>query len=90
MVLWSGTSVAILPLAGGTRAWLAVGDPMEDLGSRRDAGPVAVIPGAAGGLATASARAWHQDSTGIKGAAEPGDEFGRVVGPDRAVGAYEY
>jgi hypothetical protein len=84
-----GTSVAILPLAGGGRAWLAVGDAMEDLGSRRDAGRVVVIPGAASGLATGSARAWHQDSKGIKGAAEAGDEFGRVVGPDRAAGAYE-
>jgi len=84
-----GTSVAILPLAGGTRAWLAVGDPMEDLGSRKDAGRVVVIPGAASGLATASARAWHQDSKGIKGAAETGDEFASVVGPDRSAGAYE-
>ena len=83
-----GTSVAILPLAGGARAWLAVGDPMEDFGSRKDAGRVVVIPGAADGLATASARAWHQDSKGIKGVAEAGDEFGRVVGPDRAAGAY--
>lgn len=83
-----GTSVAILPLAGATRAWLAVGDPMEDLGSRRDAGRVVVIPGAPSGLGASSARAWHQDSAGIKGAAETGDEFGRVVGPDRAVGAY--
>ena len=84
-----GTSVAILPLAGGARAWLAVGDPMEDLGSRKDAGRVVVIPGADDGLATASARAWHQDSKGIKGTAQAGDEFGRVVGADRAAGAYE-
>ncbi len=62
---------------------------MEDFGSRKDAGRVVVIPGADDGLATASARAWHQDSKGIKGAAAAGDEFGRVVGADRAAGAYE-
>ena len=78
-----GTSVAILPPAGGTRAWLAVGDPMEGLGSRKDAGRVVVIPGAASGLATASARAWHQDSTGIKGAQKSTTTARIVTTPSR-------
>jgi hypothetical protein len=52
-------------------------------------GAVGVLPGSGNGLATGSARSWHQNSAGIKAAAEPGDEFGRVVGPDRAAGAYE-
>jgi hypothetical protein len=55
----------------------------------RDAGRVVVIPGVASGLAAGSARAWYQSSTGVKGAAEPGDEFRGVIGPDHAVGAYE-
>jgi hypothetical protein len=77
-----GAHVAILPLAGGSTGWLVVGSPGEDLGSADiNEGRVVVMPGSPIGPATSSARAWHQDSPGIKGAAEIGDLFGRTVGP---------
>lgn len=60
----------------GAAAWLAIGAPWEDLGRAVDAGAVTVVPGAASGLEPSASRWWHQDSAGIKGAAEPGDLFG--------------
>lgn len=83
-----GASVAVLPFSGGAAEWLAIGSPGEALGRIADAGRVVVVPGSAGGLLPASSRAWHQDSRGIKGAAESdggfelafGDMFGASVG----------
>ena len=67
---------------GDGYADLAVGVPGEDLGSRaskRDAGAVQVLYGSKYGP-TARDQLWHQDSKGIKGAAERGDNFGRGPG----------
>jgi hypothetical protein len=56
---------------------LAVGVPGEDVGSVENAGAVNVIYGSAsGGLTADGNQLWHQDSTGIADAAEPGDIFG--------------
>jgi len=41
------------------------------------------VPGSHGGVVPTSSRAWHQDSRGIKGAAEAGDVFGEAVGVTR-------
>ena len=65
---------------------LAVGVPMEDIGSRVDAGAVNVIYGAAGfGLYVRDSQIWHQDSSRIEGGAEAGDRFGL----DLAVGDFD-
>ncbi len=55
---------------------LAVGVPGEDVGTVADAGAVNVIYGGPTGLTAAGNQLWTQDSEGIKGTQEPGDEFG--------------
>ncbi|MGB7981185.1 MAG: hypothetical protein WCF36_10390 [Candidatus Nanopelagicales bacterium] len=82
-----GASVTALPFARGAADWLAVGSPGEALGRRTDAGRVVAIPGSSGGVVPTSSRSWHQNSPGIKGAAESdgdvewalGDTFGASV-----------
>ena len=55
---------------------LAIGVPFEDLGTISNAGSVNVIYGSAAGLAATGNQLWSQDSAGIPGSAESGDEFG--------------
>jgi hypothetical protein len=57
---------------------LAVGVPLEDVGSDRDGGAVGVLYGTEDGLQAASPddQLWTQDSPGVGGAAEAGDRFG--------------
>jgi hypothetical protein len=55
---------------------LAVGAPIEDVGSIVDAGAVSVIYGSASRLTADANQRWHQDSTGIADAAEADDRFG--------------
>ena len=75
-----GAAVSVLPFAGGRASWLAVGSPGEALGRLTDAGRAVVIPGSASGLRMGAARAWHQNTRGIRGAAERGDRFGASLG----------
>jgi hypothetical protein len=56
---------------------LAVGVPGEDVGGAVDAGAVNVLHGSAVGLVGASL--FTQDTAGVGGAAESGDEFGAAV-----------
>jgi hypothetical protein len=60
---------------------LAIGVPFEDVGSIADAGAVNVLYGSssANGLTTANDQFWHQDSAGVPGGAEAGDEFGAAL-----------
>jgi hypothetical protein len=58
---------------------LAVGVRNEDIGSVEDAGAVNVIYGSAAGLAPNNEPAWHQDQTGVPGAAEVWDHFGEEL-----------
>ena len=71
-------AIVILPFRGGTHAWLAVNTffnrPEPDY-----AGAVTVLQGIPSG-APGPATVWSQDSPGIRGAAEPGDSFGQVIG----------
>jgi hypothetical protein len=55
---------------------LAIGVPYEDVGAVVDAGAVNVVYGSANGLVATGSSLWHQDSTGVAGAAETGDHFG--------------
>jgi hypothetical protein len=55
---------------------LAVGVPLEDTAGNSNDGGVNVIYGSAGGLTATGDQFWNQDSTGIPGVAESGDEFG--------------
>src|SRR5919198_5628860 len=55
---------------------LAVGVPLEDVGTVANAGAVNVIYGSAAGLTAAGNQFWHENKGGIDDSAEPGDRFG--------------
>ncbi len=55
---------------------LAVGVPVESLGTNAGVGIVNVIYGSGGGLNSAGNQFWSQNSTDIADKAEPGDSFG--------------
>lgn len=87
-----GDSVAVGRLDGDRYADLVVGAPGED----RSAGRVTVIRGGSSGFARAGHRTLGQDTAGVPGVRESGDEFGAAVTlldgsgdrtPDLAVGA---
>jgi hypothetical protein len=59
---------------------LAIGARGETVNAASEAGAVSVIYGAGGGLFSGGNQFWSQDSTGIVGAAETGDWFGRALG----------
>jgi hypothetical protein len=59
---------------------LVVGVPFEDVSGATDAGALNVIYGSPGGLSATGNRIWHQDSPGIRDAAEPGDKFAFALG----------
>jgi hypothetical protein len=74
-----GFSLASGDLNGDTFADLAVGIPGESIAGHPAAGAAAVIYGSASGLATLGNQRWHQNTSGIPGAAESGDQFGFSV-----------
>jgi hypothetical protein len=67
---------AIVPLSGGTHAWLAV---WQETGEAYSPGAVAVLQGTPAGTPGPVTR-WTQDSPGVKGVAEHDDFFGRAIG----------
>jgi hypothetical protein len=58
---------------------LAVGVPGEAIGAIEVAGAVNVLYGAAGGLTGTGSQLFGQDTGGVAGTAEPGDEFGSAL-----------
>ncbi|MGH2572720.1 MAG: hypothetical protein ACRDGU_04435 [Actinomycetota bacterium] len=62
---------------------LVLGVPFEDVSGATDAGAVSVIYGSPDGLSATGNRIWHQDSAGIRDAAEPGDMFAFALGAAR-------
>src|SRR5215207_1067799 len=71
-----GYSLAAGDFNGDGRTDLAVGVPLEDTAGNTNDGGVNVIYGSAGGLTATGDQFWNQDSTGIVGVAESGDQFG--------------
>jgi len=69
------SSVQALPLSGGTGRWLVLGAPYGELNAPTGSGMVGVLQGAADGTA-GPVMVWNQDTPGIKGSAEAGDNFG--------------
>jgi disulfide bond formation protein DsbB len=61
---------------------LAIGVPGESLGSIVETGAVHVLYGSAAGLTATGNQFWHQNSSGIKDAAESFDYFGSVLGAE--------
>jgi hypothetical protein len=76
-----GFALAIADYGRSSRADLAVGTPLEDLGAIKDAGLVNVLYGTSTGPTGTKAQAWTQDSGGIGGSAERYDEFGSTLAP---------
>ncbi|SDR87137.1 FG-GAP repeat-containing protein [Friedmanniella luteola] len=64
---------------GDGYADLAVGVPLEDVGTTADAGAVQVFYGAAGGLSGTRSLVLHQNVNGVADTAERGDRFGSAV-----------
>jgi hypothetical protein len=71
-----GAALAAGDFNGNGFADLAIGVPLEDLGSTVDAGGVNVLYGSSSGLTAAGNQFWDQDSGTILGAAETSDHFG--------------
>jgi len=72
----SGESVTAGDFNGDGYDDLAFGSPGEDIGTESNAGAINVIYGSAAGLTTTGNQQWHQNTTGIAGAAEPNDNLG--------------
>ncbi len=58
---------------------LVIGAPREDLGSKRNAGAVFLLPGSADGVTTSGSSVLHQGVAGVPGASEKGDRFGSTL-----------
>jgi hypothetical protein len=71
-----GAALAAGDFNNDTFADLAIGAPVEDIGSVLDAGAVNVLYGSAARLTTTGNQQWRQGSGGIIGVAEDGDTFG--------------
>ncbi|WP_246212299.1 FG-GAP and VCBS repeat-containing protein [Streptomyces abyssomicinicus] len=74
-----GHSVAAGDVNGDGYADLAVGTPGENIGTVRNGGAVTVLLGGARGLSGTGARVYDQDTSGVAGAVEAKDAFGRAV-----------
>jgi len=78
---WFGYSLAAGDFNGDRIDDLAIGVPLEDVGSNTDAGYVNVIYGAGPGLGLeafgpVTAQAWHQNRPGVPNFNEASDRFG--------------
>jgi hypothetical protein len=76
-----GGSLAAADFGRSGRCDLAIGTYGEKLGGIPHAGAVTVLYGRATGLSARDVQRWSQDTPGIKGTAEPYDEFGSVLAP---------
>ncbi len=74
-----GNSLAAGDMGNGSQADLAIGVPGKDISLKDKAGAVNVIYGGASGLTTTGNQQWSQDSSGILGTADAGDNFGYSV-----------
>ncbi|MFI7102540.1 FG-GAP and VCBS repeat-containing protein [Streptomyces sp. NPDC050161] len=74
-----GASLAAGDVDGDGRDELAVGVPGESIGSKHKAGSTVLLKGSADGLTGTGAQAFSQDTAGVPGVAEAGDEFGGNV-----------
>ena len=71
-----GASLAIGGYGRSPADDLAVGVPLEGIGTQPDAGMVEVLYGSGTGLSATGVQGWTQDSPGITGTSEAHDRFG--------------
>lgn len=74
-----GDSLAAGDFDGDGYADLAVGAPNASIGSVAFCGSVSTFYGSSAGLSAAGAQHWSQSSTGVGGAPEWGDDFGKSL-----------
>ncbi|MGW0536995.1 FG-GAP repeat protein [Streptomyces sp. NPDC003032] len=72
-----GASVSAGDVTGDGLPELAVGAPGETVDTVADTGSVTLLKSSGG--AFTSGKAWHQETAGVPGVAEPGDHFGTSV-----------
>jgi hypothetical protein len=71
-----GSTLAVADLNRDGRAEVVAGAPEAAAGTAPSAGVVVALTGSAAGIDKAAFRIVHQNSTGVSGAAESGDQFG--------------
>jgi hypothetical protein len=76
---WFGYAVGTGDFNGDGFDDLITGVPLEDVGGIADAGGANVIYGTLTGLSASGNQFWDQNSTGISGGAEAGDDFAFAV-----------
>ena len=90
-----GAALAAANLVGSSQGDLAVGVPLENVGSVSDAGAVHILRGSPTGLTTAADQVVSQNTAAVADSAERGDRFGSALAaadlagssrPDLAVG----
>lgn len=74
-----GESLAAADFGKGAQADLAIGVPLENVGSVVNAGAVNIIYGTSTGLASSGNQFWHQNSSGIASSTAEGDQFGDAL-----------
>ncbi|MFG2378770.1 hypothetical protein ACGFY9_45895 [Streptomyces sp. NPDC048504] len=74
-----GQSISIGNVDGDKYADVLVGAPGEAVGTHKLAGTAVLLRGSATGLTTAKAAGYTQDTAGVPGAVETGDQFGAAV-----------
>ncbi|MET8947536.1 FG-GAP-like repeat-containing protein [Streptomyces sp. NPDC004542] len=74
-----GVALSTGDINGDGYADVAVGAHGEDVGSARDAGSVTILFGSASGLKTSGAKSYTQNTSGVPGTAETGDDLGQSV-----------
>ena len=74
-----GEVLAAADFGKGAQADLAIGVPLENVGSVVNAGAVSIIYGTSTGLASTGNQFWHQNSSGIANSVTEGDQFGNAL-----------
>ena len=74
-----GNAVSVGQFGNGAQDDLAVGAPLESVGTVFEAGAVNVLNGGTSGLSSTGNQFWNQDTPGILDAAETSDWFGFVL-----------
>ena len=74
-----GSVLAAGHFHGAAAADLVVAVPFKDLPAGQDAGAVAIIPGGTNKLRGPSSEQLSQDTEGVGGSSEAGDQFGRAL-----------
>ncbi|OEV06289.1 hypothetical protein AN219_35125, partial [Streptomyces nanshensis] len=71
-----GSCISVADVTGDGHAEVAVGISGEDFGGLDDAGSVALLHGSSSGVTGTGSQVVHQNTAGVPGVAETGDEFG--------------